>query len=39
VRIIFTVLALFVIGGGLLWVFVGIEKDEDDLDNPEKDSK
>lgn len=28
----FTILALFFIGGGLLWVFVGIEKDADELD-------
>lgn len=32
-------LALFFIGGGLLWVFAGIEKDSDDLEDTEKDSR
>lgn len=38
-KTVLILLALFFIGGGLVWVFAGIEKDADDLEDPEKDAK
>lgn len=32
----FTVIAMFFILGGLLWVFIGIDKDSDELEDEEK---